>query len=65
MLKISALSLLVCVLLLIAYYFGGITDMYAFKIIMYTFGGMFLLSTGYGICELNKGTKKSKQSTVK
>lgn len=65
MLKISALSLLVCLLLLVAHYFGGIADMYAFKIMMYTFGGMFLLSTGYGIYELNKDTKKTKQSVVK
>ncbi len=56
--KISILSMLVCLLLLVAYYFGGITDMYAFKIILYTFGGMFVLSTGYGIYELNKDKGK-------
>lgn len=50
--------MLVCMLLLVAYYFGGITDMYAFKIMLYTFGGMFVLSTGYGIYELNKGKGK-------
>ncbi len=50
--------MLVCLLLLVAYYFGGITDMYAFKIILYTFGGMFVLSTGYGIYELNKDKGK-------
>lgn len=50
--------MLVCILLLVAYYFGGITDMYTFKVIMYTFGGIFVLSTGYGIYELNKGKEK-------
>lgn len=50
--------MLVCLLLLVAYYFGGITDMYAFKVIMYTFGGIFVLSAGYGIYELNKGKEK-------
>lgn len=56
--KISILSLLVCVLLLVAYYFGGITDMYAFKVVLYAFGGIWVLSTGYGIYELNKGKEK-------
>lgn len=59
--KISILSLLVCMLLLVAYYFGGITDMYAFKVMLYTFGGMFLLSTGYGIYELNKDKGKTQK----
>ncbi len=57
--KISILSLLVCMLLLVAYYFGGITDMYAFKVMLYTFGGMFILSTAYGIYELNKDKGKT------
>lgn len=56
--KISILSLFVCILLLVAYYFGGITDMYAFKVMLYTFGGIWLLSTGYGIYELNKDKGK-------
>jgi hypothetical protein len=56
--KISILSLLICVLLLLAYYFGGITDLYAFKIMLYTFGGICLLSTCYGIYKLNKGKEK-------
>ncbi len=56
--KISILSLLVCMLLLVAYYFGGVTDMYAFKVMLYTFGGIWLLSTGYSIYELNKGKEK-------
>lgn len=56
--KISILSMLVCILLLVAYYFGGITDMYAFKVILYTFGGIFILSSGYGIYELNKDKEK-------
>lgn len=50
--------MLVCILLLVAYYFGGITDMYAFKVILYTFGGIFILSSGYGIYELNKDKEK-------
>lgn len=57
--KISILSMLVCILLLVAYYFGGITDMYAFKVILYTFGGIFILSSGYGIYELNKDKEKA------
>lgn len=56
--KISILSLLVCILLLVAYYFGGVTDMYAFKIFIGMFGGAFVLSTGYGIYELNKDKGK-------
>lgn len=56
--KISILSLLVSILLLVAYYFGSITDMYAFKVMLYTFGGIWLLSNGYGIYELNKDKGK-------
>lgn len=58
--KISILSLLICMLLIVSYYLGGIKpEAYdIFKVILYTFGGIFLLSTGYFIYELNKGKKK-------
>ncbi|MDQ1281935.1 MAG: hypothetical protein QG630_286 [Patescibacteria group bacterium] len=56
------MSMLICILFLVAYYFRGITDMYTFKVILSTFGGMFILSTGYYIYELNRDKqKKSKQ----
>ncbi len=33
--------------------------MYAFKVILYTFGGIFILSSGYSIYELNKDKEKA------
>jgi len=56
--KVSILSMLVCILLLMAYFLGGVTDMHAFKVMLYIIGGICLLSTGYGMYELNKTTKK-------
>jgi hypothetical protein len=41
-----------------AYFLGGVTDMHAFKVMLYIIGGICLLSTGYGMYELNKTTKK-------
>lgn len=64
--KISIMSLLVCMLLIVSYYLGGIKpEAYkTFNVVLYTFGGIFLLSTGFCIYELNKGKGKVQTKPV-
>lgn len=63
MLKGSALSLLIMTLLLIAYYGKGVSNYHAFTIMLYTFGGIFLLLT---ICSIYKlqSFRKAQRSTA-
>ena len=58
--KISILSLLICVLLLVSYHFGGVYPdaMDTFKKVLGCYGFIFVVSTMYAIYELHEGREK-------
>mgnify|MGYP007071597663 CR=1 FL=1 len=65
MLKEATLSLLVVVLLLIAHYGRGVSNYNAFTVLLYTFGGILLLSISYCIYKLQRyGKVQTKLSEV-
>lgn len=62
--KISILSLLVCVLLMVSYLAGGVaSDAHdTFKVVLGCYEFIFIVSTGLMICEIRKANEKVQTS---